>query len=208
MKPNHIYRGIVFTVAFFLAGGVALAQDKEKSAAPAGQPDMAEAAKRMEAYSTPGPEHKLLAQMAGNWDTEGKFYMGGPGSEPTVTKGSQKAETVLDGRFLKEEFTGDFMGQPFHGLGFTGYDNFKKKYVSVWMDGMGTGIFMTEGAADASGKTITLTGKMNDPATGDKDAPVRCVLKLISEDKHTFELHDARPNGKGKLFEMTYTRKK
>ena len=48
------------------------------------------------------------------------------------------------------------MGQPFTGIGVTGYDNHAKKYLSTWIDSMGTGIFSMEGTASMDGETITL----------------------------------------------------
>ena len=41
------------------------------------------------------------------------------------------------------------MGQPFSGVGIDGYDNLRKKYVTTWIDTMGTGIFSMEGTASA-----------------------------------------------------------
>jgi hypothetical protein len=41
---------------------------------------------------------------------------------------------VLGGRFVEQRYAGNFMGQPFSGLGYTGYDNYRKKYIGSWMD--------------------------------------------------------------------------
>ncbi len=207
MKMQLSNHGLLLSSALVLVIGAAFAQEKEKTPAAA-TPDMAEMTKRAEAYATPGPEHKVLSQMAGTWDVESKFYVAGPEADPMVTKGVDKAEMVLGGRYLREEFSSDFMGQPFQGIGFTGYNNFKKRYESTWIDSMGTGILFTQGAADRGGKTITFEGKMDEPATGQKDKPIRCVLTLVSEDKHVFEMFDAAPGGKGRVLEITYTRKK
>ena len=59
---------------------------------------------------------------------------------------------ALGGRFLEERVQSSFMGQPFSGIGYTGYDNVKKKYVSTWMDNMGTMIMVMEGTPDPAGK--------------------------------------------------------
>jgi hypothetical protein len=42
------------------------------------------------------------------------------------------------------------------GLGLNGYDNLQRKYVTVWVDTLGTGIFVMEGTASPDGETITL----------------------------------------------------
>lgn len=37
------------------------------------------------------------------------------------------------------------MGQPFTGIGMHGYENLTKKYVTMWIDSIGTGIFVKDG---------------------------------------------------------------
>jgi hypothetical protein len=73
---------------------------------------------------------------------------------------------------------------------------------------MGTGMFSTEGTADAGGKVFTFEGKMDDPTTGQKDKPTKCIMRILSNDKHVFEVHDLTLGDKSKMAEMTYTRKK
>jgi hypothetical protein len=173
----------------------------------AGAPDMAEMMKKMEALAAPGPEHQTLASLAGEWETEARCYMGGPDTPPTVTKGTCKGGMILGGRFLQEEFEGDMMGKKFHGMGLTGYDKLNKKFINTWIDDMGTGVLVSEGTCDASGKVLTLNGKMDDPMTGQKDKQVRLVTKILSPDKHIFEMHDVALGEKSKVMEITYVRK-
>src|SRR5918996_2296289 len=69
----------------------------------------------MEAYeklATPGEPHKQLASLAGSWTTKTKEWME-PGKPPTEATGSAEMKTVLDGRFLQQEFSGDMMGKPY-----------------------------------------------------------------------------------------------
>ena len=47
---------------------------------------------------------------------------------------------ILGGRYLEQRYEGTMMGQPFSGIGVTGFDNYKKKFVSTWVDSMGTAI--------------------------------------------------------------------
>lgn len=140
-------------------------QAAEQKAATGGAPYMEAMMKKMEELSAPGPEHKVLASMVGEWDTEARCFMAGPDTPATVTKGTCKSTMILGGRYLQEEFQGDMMGRKYVGKGLTGYDKFNRKYVNIWIDDMGTGIFMSEGTSDASGKVLTFNGKMDDPAT-------------------------------------------
>jgi len=55
------------------------------------------------------------------------------------------------------------MGMPFEGIGINGYDNLKKKFVSTWIDNMGTMIVMSTGTFDPATKTFTYMGEMDNP---------------------------------------------
>ena len=71
----------------------------------------------------PGEPHAKLKAMVGTWTTASKMWMG-PG-EPKESKGVLKRKMIMDGRFLREKFDGDFFGrssaqrwrQPTHGAG-------------------------------------------------------------------------------------------
>src|SRR5258708_30056779 len=60
---------------------------------------------KMEAAGTPGPAHKALDALAGNWKAEGKCWME-PGGSPNVSQGTAKTRWTLNVRFLEEEFHG------------------------------------------------------------------------------------------------------
>ena len=103
------------------------------------------------AAGTPGAAHKNLAGMEGTWTAKVKSWMS-PGAPPMENDGTSESKMALGGRFLEERVQSSFMGQPFSGIGYTGYDNVKKKYVSTWMDNMGTMIMVMEGTPDPAGK--------------------------------------------------------
>lgn len=155
---------------------------------------------------TPNENHKVLEQLAGEWTVASTCWMT-PEGGPTESKGSARRKSIFGGRFIQEEFQGEFMGKPFDGLGFTGYDNMKKKYVSLWMDSMST-MFMTfEGASDASKKVFTFRGECPDPLTG-VTKKNRSVLKIEGKDKNIFTMFESSPDGKEhKAMELVYTRK-
>jgi len=99
-----------------------------------------------EKLSTPGPQHAEFQEAVGNWNTEMKWWMG-PG-DPQVSAGTSQMELLLAGRYLKESYKCDMQGKPFEGIAVVGYDNYKKKYVTTWIDSMSTGIMMMEGTRD------------------------------------------------------------
>jgi hypothetical protein len=182
--------------------GATVAADKEK-AAPA---DKAAMMQKMEELGRPGPEHKALDVLVGDWNVQGRCWME-PGGTPTEQKGTASVKWILNGRFLQEDFNSEFMGKPFKGISVTGYDNMKKKYVGTWIDDMATGIFVTEGTASDGGKVFTFEGKMNDPMTGEKDKPMKYVVRVIDQNKHVAEMHDLSRGANSKAMEMTYTRR-
>jgi len=154
---------------------------------------------------TPGAPHKMLASMAGSWDTKIKSWME-PNKPPMESKGTCEQKMILGGRFLQQEFTGDMMGSTFIGIGVTGYDNHTKKYVSTWMDSMGTAILFFEGTASSDGKTITQESHYDDPIKG--PMKWRSVTKIVNDNTHVFEMYGTAKKGKEeKMMEITYTRK-
>jgi len=165
------------------------------------------ATEQMAAYQklgTPGEPHRLLAQMTGRWKTRTKHYME-PGKPPVTSEGKCEQRMILDGRFLYQEFTGEMMGAPFTGIGINGYDNFSKKYVSTWIDSMGTGIYYFQGTADAEGRSITQTCDYVDPLKG--PMTWRSVTRFGDDDTHYFDMYSIDQKGhEEKMMEMTYLR--
>ena len=193
--------------AFAVCAAIAAAapaQDKK----PAGQPAMDEKA-MMEAYQKagmPGEAHKALEAMVGTWDTKVTSWMA-PGTEPMMSTGVSENKWTLGNRFVEQRYEGSFMGQPFSGIGYTGYDNFKKKYIGSWMDSMGTSMMIQTGTADPSGKAMTFTGMMDDPVTG-KSAQIKSVVKVTDNNNHMMEMWGPGPDGKNyKMMVIEYTRK-
>ena len=178
-----------------------MAKDK-KSEKPMDQQAMMELWKKM---AMPGEPHKLFATLAGSWTTTSKEWME-PGKPPTESTGTAEIKMLLDGRFLYQEYNSQMMGQPFSGIGIDAYDNMTKKYVTAWLDSMGTGIFIMEGTASADGKTITLKGSHPEPGGGKMTH--RAVWKIVDNNTQTFDMYGAHHGGKEtKMMEIVYTRK-
>jgi hypothetical protein len=179
--------------------------DYQQKASNQNQPaDKQEMMKKVEAAGTPGPAHKALQALAGNWKAEVKCWMD-PAAPPEVTPGTAKASLTFNGRFLEEEFHGQMMGRPFTGKTLLGFDNIKQTFNSVWVSDNQTSMFVSEGKADGGNKVITLEGKANCPATGRRDIPMKSVFRIVSPDQHLFEMYDGS-KGNAKTMEIIYTR--
>lgn len=172
---------------------------------PGAPPSMDAAMEAMVKAGTPGDDHKALDVFAGKWDTKITMWAM-PGMDPMVSTGSSDNRWIMGGRYLEQRFTGSFMGAPFEGIGYTGYDNVKKQYWGTWMDNMSTAIMMTTGKRD--GKTFTFDGAMADPMTG-KDSPISEKIIIVDADHHTMEMWGPAPDGRNfKMMEIAYTRRK
>ncbi len=205
MKNAFVFVCVTALAAIFAFNG-ASAQEKKKSKAK--MPSQEEMMKRWEESMTPGDAHKKLEQFVGTWNVEAKVWMNGPKGEPSVSKGNAEYTLALGGRYLQQEFSGEMMGQPMNGVGYTGYDNFGKKYVSFWIDNMSTAMSTMEGTMDKEGKTLTMWGKMDEPSTGEKGKKVKYVTRVVDKDKHVFESYDVTSFGeKQPVMVITYTRK-
>ncbi len=175
-------------------------QEKQK-----GKMDMQVMMELYKKLGTPGAPHKLLANLAGSWTTKTTAWMD-PDKPPMEGKGTCEQKMLLDGRYLQQEYAGDMMGSPFTGINIIGYDNHTKKYVSVWIDSMSTGIYYFEGTASADGKTITQESSYDDPAKG--PTTWRSVTKIVDENTLQYEMYLTPQGGKKeKMMEMTVTRK-
>lgn len=174
-------------------------------------------AKMMEQYQAAGKtgeHHELLKVFVGNWNAESKFWMG-PG-EPTTAKAESKQELIMDGRFVRQTYKSQFempgpdgkmTKQEFHGEGLTGYDNLKKEFVSSWVDNMSTSLYTEHGQYNKETREFVMLGSALEPGS---DVPVKSksVIRIVSNDKHVFEMFKERgPGNWNKEMEITYTRK-
>lgn len=178
----------------------AVADDQKKGA---------EQQKMMEAwmkYATPGAPHKFLEKQVGEWDVVSKMWEE-PGKEPMVTKGPAVGKMLMGGRYLKMTYKGTMMGMPFEGVGISAYDNHLKKYLSIWMDNMGTGIMFSKGTLDKTGKILTEYAEIDNIFTGAKEK-VKSVTTCITDDKFVMEMFMVSPKGEFKNLEVTHIRKK
>ena len=159
--------------------------------------------------ATPGEAHKKLDVLVGTWNAKNTMWMDpDPSKQPMISEGVSEHKWVLGGRFLEQSFEGKFMDMPFSGIGYTGYDNYKKRYLGVWMDTAGTTIMNTTGSFNASGKIMRSTARMDDFTTG-KVVTIRENLTIVSNDEVKLEMFGPGPDGKEyRMMEIVYTRKK
>lgn len=153
----------------------------------------------------PGPEHRRLQALIGNWTAETKTWRR-PDAPVEQGTGTMSNFWMLDGRFVGQEYKSRARRPKYQGLGALGYDGIRKVYTSVWLDTRSTLIHTATGSCDASGSVFTLDGVSQDPAIGE---PVTCrsITRIVNKKKYTFELFMEGSDGKMfRTLEVIYSR--
>ena len=193
-----------------VAGSLAIAEapkDSRKSAKPAAPAEAglppgwtAEDMQAVMAAGTPGEMHRHLAKGVGRWEGKSTMWMA-PGAQPVTSKVTATVTSIMDGRFTQVAHSGEVPGMgPYNGLGVNGFDNVSKKFVSTWIDNMGTGIMQGEGELSQDGKQITWTFSYHCPVTK-KPAVMRQVETITGPDTRTMEMFGTEPKG-GEEYKM------
>jgi hypothetical protein len=190
---------LLASLCFVLAGAQTRAQSEQT---PPGAND--QAMQEMMAKMMPGEQHKALHHMVGKWKTHQRMWMT-PGAPPMESEGACEYESMFGGRFVQGRFQGTMTGQPFEGFSIDGYDNFKQRYFSFWIDSMGTGYYVAHGTRSADGKTFTHEGMMFDPMVG-ADTPTRATTVLVDDKTVVFTMYQTISGQEHKGLEITYTR--
>ena len=177
-----------------------------RAVAPPMSPD--EMTKKATELATPSAGHQRLEAMVGRFDAVGQFWME-PDAPPVTSAGVSNNEWVLGGRYLRTDYSADFMGSPFNGIGLLGFNNATHTYESTWMDTMSTAIMpIGVGTADASGKAITLRRAFPDPVTGEV-SQMREVFVIQDRDHHVLDSWATGADGKeNHMMRIVYTRAK
>lgn len=151
-------------------------------------------------YSTPGDMHKMMSNWDGTWSGEVTMWHAA-GAPPQTSKAKAVNKSVMGGRYQVSNHTGNMMGMPFEGMSTLAFDNFKKVFISTWIDNVGTGLMKLEGPWDPTSKSITLTGTCVDPSSGTgKEMAVREVLHIVDDKTQIMEMYG--PGTDGKEFKM------
>lgn len=108
------------------------------------------------------PAHEKLLAFVGDWNVTTKMSLPGVPDSPTGQMKSNE-QLVCLGRFVLTRVDGEFGGMEFHGIGLTGYDDQKKRYISFWGDSFGAYLMTTEGNYGEDGTTLTMSGNSVGP---------------------------------------------
>jgi len=178
--------GVVATSISLGGGGTAVAQEAGEVRMP---PEMQAEWEAYVALQEPSEHHASLAAWIGEWDCAIEVFMD-PAAPPMQSRGSARFSWLFEGRWLQQQFNGEVMGRPFEGYGISGYDNFRKQYVDMWVDSMSTSLMtMTGGSMPGSDVTV-MFGTMDEPMTGEIGKTIRNVVTRHTDDHFTFEMQE------------------
>ncbi len=160
---------------------------------------------KWQASMTPGQQHAEMADMVGTWSVRTTTWMA-PGAPPEVNTGTAVRTMMFDGRVLREDFTGNWQGQPFAGVAHTGYDNVTGQYWSTWMDNMMTGVTVMKGRWDKPRGLWIFEGQAPDPMAGGL-IPLRIESRMEGDDREVDVFFKPGPDGRMfRMMELVYER--
>lgn len=162
----------------------------------------------------PGPEHALLADLAGEWDVSIRFH---GGDEAFETEAIASARLVHDGRFLLEELRGEMHApdeegrmrpEPYTSTRLLGYDRFKNAWVGAFVENQNTHLLTFSGveAPPAEDRELVLFGLGDEPMLDLSDTTLRHVLRVEDGRRHAWEV-SAMAAGGQKIFDFVYARR-
>jgi hypothetical protein len=154
----------------------------------------------------PGPEQKLLDSRVGRWNVTLRWWKG-PDASPLEVPRTSRIKSIMGGRFLQENTTGDFLGRSWEWCGFIAYEKARGLYVQTWIDNLGSRSMRFEGTYDSQAKLFSYTGEGPDLVTG-QYVPIRWVEHMDTDNELTVErfVVDQATGKEFKAWELKYTR--
>jgi hypothetical protein len=184
------------------------------NAKPNPKPSAAQAPAKAPATQEPqglGPEHAELAKSIGTWDVAVTVWAK-EGAPPVTSNGRSIFTPIFNGRFIREDFTGTFMGKPFTGVGTLGFDRAAGQYVSVWFDNVGTGIMHSTADPGPAGDDLIFKGVGVSQETMTVQA-LRHILRWESDTSFTLSFFKGHIDDEGdgedevQSMELVYSRR-
>ena len=183
--------------------GLAAVAVAQEANTPAGA---AAIVKAMDNAMEPGEGQKRLEFLVGTFDVKVLIWLE-PSKPPNESTAVAVTTWVLGHRYVQTMLSGYVLGEPWHGIGYAGYDNLAKTYVACYMDTGSTGMEWYTGQLDPDGKLAKLTATIVDAMTL-KPTKLEMRLSIDPSGDHVTSLWQADPHGKmNKIMELQYKRK-
>jgi hypothetical protein len=169
------------------------------AAAPsaAQQQPTAEQKKAMAEKLQPGPHHRELAALEGQWTQEVTYNMGT--KQPLKGRGTATNRMILGGRFLVSERTstasaGSMGDVTLEAMSIYGFDRRTNEYTIIELDTMGT-YWVSAAGAPRDDKSIVMSGESLDDHGGHREMrKYDMVLRVVDADTYVTQIVFKFPN--------------
>jgi hypothetical protein len=150
----------------------------------------------------PGEQHARLAQLAGLWNVRQSLWLEA-GKPAQVDLGTAMFTMVLGGRQLQQDLR-MASSTPFQGIGYMGYDQATRSFVTIWMDVNLTDILLLRGAYDERARVYRFRGEMS----GDegRKIPMREELRIDDATHFVVSYYETREGREALVVELEYSR--
>jgi hypothetical protein len=129
----------------------------------------------------PGDKHRWLEPLTGQWNVQMKVWPA-PGAAPIESNQlTATREWILGGRYLREELTGTFAGNPSHRVALLGYNNLEGRFELVTVDTFEPGQMWYASHADGKPGLISLSGDNTEAGFGAKPTGRKRSLRFDFE---------------------------
>jgi len=168
-------------------------------------PSPEELLKALAKAGTPGPEHKKLEPLVGNWTVTIKLWTD-PNQSPAQATGTAQRKWIMGGRFVQETVQINCNGKTFEGMGLVGYDQAQKKFTGVKVCGLCGTISHGLATCNSSGTKFECVKEECCPLSGQK-IKGRDVITIENNDRIVVNVFKTFDGKEQKVMEIVSTRK-
>lgn len=162
-------------------------------------------AKEFSAASRPGPQHKVLESLVGEWEVT-LSTTAADGTESAPYRGRATLAWTLGQRFLRWDASlmfGEISGTT---TGFLGFDTRTRQYQLMMISDFATGMMVAGGSGEIRALGIVFELELTDPATGAR-LVARSRLRILSPDHFVLEQLEASSGGKDRVTRISHYRR-
>jgi hypothetical protein len=174
--------------------------------APSVAPSLEQQTVELERASRPGPEHRRLSALAGQWDVA-MVSVDDHGQETELARGEGDLEWVLDGRFLRWSATLGIAGAPRTTTGFLGFDRRNREFELLMISNLATGMEVATGRGDPERGGLRFELEQFDPEFSTRIRAIS-VLRLLTKDHFALDQVATDANGRERVVQRHHYRRR
>lgn len=194
----------LLTLTSLVCAGCRAADPREvaRTAAVAPPPTLAEQVRDAARASAPGPMHRRLDTLAGDWRVE-LTDVAEDQTERPVAHGDARLEWVHDHRYLAWSAR---LAEAGTTTGFLGYDLRQEQYQLLMISSLSTGMGVATGYGDPAGQGVRFTLESFDPSHGQR-ARMSSLLRLLGPNHFVLDAYGVDAAGRERVVRRTHYRR-